>query len=84
MGTAMHFAMDDIRHIVGMHSDTEEHAEDDGEYNTMSKYINKKRGLKRSDSDKSTLSRNAEGSQVFHSTTRGEKLLQVSILVRLH
>ena len=39
MGTAMHFAIDDIRHIVGMHSDNEEHAEEDGEYNSMTKYV---------------------------------------------
>ena len=75
MGTAMHFAIDDIRHIVGMHSDTEEHAEDDGEYHSMSKYVGTRRGLKRSDSDKSTMSRPGEGNSGLHNSTRGEKLL---------
>lgn len=57
MGTAMHFAIDDIKHMVGMHSDTEEHAEDEDEYNNMKTYVGSKRGLKRSDSDKSVLSK---------------------------
>jgi hypothetical protein len=36
MGTAMHFAIDDIRQLVGYHnSDTEEQADEDGEYNFM-------------------------------------------------
>ena len=71
MGTAMHFALDDIRHMVGIHSDTEEHAEDDGEYTSMSRYLGKQRGIKRSDSDKSNFSRLND----THNAQRGEKLL---------
>ena len=71
MGTAMHFAIDDIRHMVGMHSDTEEHMEEDGEYTSMQRYLGKHKGLKRSDSDKSNLSKITEP----RDPNKGEKLL---------
>ena len=74
MGTAMHFAIDDIRHLVGIQSDHEEHAEDDGEYTSMSRTVRKQRGVKRSDSDKSNFSRVGDDSN-FPGSSRGEKLL---------
>lgn len=79
MGTAMHFALEDIRHAVGMHSDGEERAEEDGEYDFMSKYLSKANRLKKSDSDQSFLNKTGSGQHTEKDNTRGEQMLQVSI-----
>jgi hypothetical protein len=73
MGTAMHFAIEDVRHMMGMHSDNEEHAEGDGVYRAMTRDVEKRRTLERTNSDKSNFSR--VGGEGNGTSTRGEKLL---------
>jgi hypothetical protein len=54
MGTAMHSAIDDIKNIIGLrdhHSDHEENAENDDDYQNMSMLKKKYLGMKRRDSD---------------------------------
>ena len=54
MGTAMHYAVDDFKQLIGMrdhNSDNEEQANDDEDYQNMS--MLKRKYIKRKDSDQS-------------------------------
>lgn len=41
MGTAMHFAIDDIKNFAGINSDEEYAENENGEYRTMTKYVDR-------------------------------------------
>ena len=76
----MHSAVKDMKHLVGMHSDNEDGADQDADYVQMHKSKMAYRKYKRTDSDGSKFDRIQDDQMSFHSKT-GSQLLSVSVSI---